>query len=242
MIVLPQKILEVSNLTVEVGGKIVVKNANIEIERGEISVLLGPNGSGKTTMLKAIMGLSDYKIVEGKILLDSVDITSLPPWERARMGLALSYQNPPPLPIKMGMLLERISKIYGKEVNITNAVNQTVITHLLERNAFSGFSGGEIKRSELTTILLSKPKVALLDEPDSGVDVESVRKIAKLIDQLAEEGTGILLVTHVGLLARYLRRLGKGYVMMRGIVSPGGDARKILKIVLNEGYENLYRR
>lgn len=231
-------LLRVLDLTVEVEGKIVVKNANIEIEAGKIAVLLGPNGSGKTTLLRAIMGLPRYKIVNGKILLESTDITSFPPWEKAKMGISLSYQIPPPLPIKLGMLLEKLSKIYGTQEEIPSVATQTVIKHLMERNAFSGFSGGEAKRAELSTILLSKPKVALLDEPDSGVDVESIKKIAKLIDQLAEQGTGILLVTHAGLLINHLKRLGRGYIMIGGRVSPGEDAKKILNVILNEGYSN----
>jgi len=233
---LTRKVLEVSDLSVAVEGKLVARDVSMEIEEGEITVLLGPNGSGKTSLLRAIMGLPSYKVLGGKIYLDSKEITHLPPWERSKLGLALAHQIPPPLPIKMRVLLEKLSEIHGSRDFFGDAVNTTLISYLLERNAFDGFSGGESKRAELATVALSKPKVALLDEPDSGVDIDSIRRIAKLINQMAEKGVGILLVTHAGAMARYLKGLGKGYLMINGRLSPGEDARKMLKSVLNRGY------
>lgn len=236
--VLQQRALAVENLSVEVNGKLVIRNASLDVNPGEIVVLMGPNGSGKTSLLKTIMGLPNYRIKEGRILLYSKDITDLPPWERARNGIAIANQSPPPISLKTSWLFEKISNIYGTQSEIQSIVSETMIPHLLERPAFSGFSGGEMKRVEMATILLSKPKVALLDEPDSGVDIDSVKRIARLIDDLAIRGVAVLLVTHAGLLSRFLRKLGRGYIMIGGKISPGGDAKKMLRTVISEGYSN----
>lgn len=233
-----QTSLSVSGITVEVGGTIVVKKANLDVRSGEIAILMGPNGSGKTSLLRAIMGFPSYKIIAGNIYLDSLDVTNLPSWERAKAGIAIANQAPPALSLKTKWLFQKIAEKYGTQEELGKVVNEIMLQHLLERPAFNGFSGGEVKRAEMATVMLSKPKVALLDEPDSGVDVESTKKIANMIDAMAKMGVAILLVTHAGMLVRNLKMLGRGYVMINGRISQGGNARDLLKYVLEEGYRN----
>lgn len=233
-----QASLSVSGITVEVGGTIVVKKANLDVRSGEIAILMGPNGSGKTSLLRAIMGFPSYKIIAGNIYLDSLDVTNLPSWERAKAGIAIANQAPPALSLKTKWLFQKIAEKYGTQEELGKVVNEIMLQHLLERPAFNGFSGGEVKRAEIATVMLSKPKVALLDEPDSGVDVESTKKIANMIDAMAKKGVAILLVTHAGMLVRNLKMLGRGYVMINGRISQGSNARDLLKSVLEEGYRN----
>ncbi|MCI4396301.1 MAG: ATP-binding cassette domain-containing protein [Thermoprotei archaeon] len=233
-----QASLSVSGITVEVDGTIVVKKANLDVRSGEIAILMGPNGSGKTSLLRAIMGFPSYKIIAGNIYLDSLDVTNLPSWERAKAGIAIANQAPPALSLKTKWLFQKIAEKYGTQEELGKVVNEIMLQHLLERPAFNGFSGGEVKRAEIATVMLSKPKVALLDEPDSGVDVESTKKIANMIDAMAKKGVAILLVTHAGMLVRNLKMLGRGYVMINGRISQGSNARDLLKSVLEEGYRN----
>jgi len=235
---LSQASLSVSGITVEVDGTIVVKKANLDVRSGEIAILMGPNGSGKTSLLRAIMGFPSYKIIAGNIYLDSLDVTNLPSWERAKAGIAIANQAPPALSLKTKWLFQKIAEKYGTQEELGKVVNEIMLQHLLERPAFNGFSGGEVKRAEIATVMLSKPKVALLDEPDSGVDVESTKKIANMIDAMAKKGVAILLVTHAGMLVRNLKMLGRGYVMINGRISQGSNARDLLKSVLEEGYRN----
>jgi Fe-S cluster assembly ATP-binding protein len=235
---LSQASLSVSGITVEVGGTIVVKKANLDVRSGEIAILMGPNGSGKTSLLRAIMGFPSYKIIAGNIYLDSLDVTNLPSWERAKAGIVIANQAPPALSLKTKWLFQKIAEKYGTQEELGKVVNEIMLQHLLERPAFNGFSGGEVKRAEIATVMLSKPKVALLDEPDSGVDVESTKKIANIIDAMAKKGVAILLVTHAGMFVRNLKMLGRGYVMINGRISQGSNARDLLKSVLEEGYRN----
>ncbi|RLG82419.1 MAG: ABC transporter ATP-binding protein [Thermoprotei archaeon] len=232
-------LLEVKDVSVNVDGNLIVKKASLSVNEGEITVLMGPNGSGKSTLLYSIMGLSRYKVVNGRIIFNGVDITDLPSWKRALMGIALAFQNPPKIRVKLGYLSEKISSKYSSKELAEKLIIDLNLAKLLNRDLHHGFSGGEIKRTELFLTMLQKPKIALLDEPDSGVDIESIKILADYINRLAENGTGILLVTHQGYILRYIDNLGKGYVMYNGMIICSGPAYEVFRKVSVYGYSKL---
>jgi Fe-S cluster assembly ATP-binding protein len=192
---------KVEGLSVAVGGSPLLSDISFSLSRGEILYVLGPNGAGKTSLLKAIMSIPGYEVIRGRILLEGEDVTNLKPFEKAQKGLALAFQTPPRLHgVRVEALLTYICKHTGCDVH---EVAKTVgIEHLLDREV-GRLSGGESKRVELATVLAQRPKVALIDEPDSGVDVESLSVVAQGLKQLASEAA-LVIVTHGAHIARYL--------------------------------------
>ena len=220
-------LFSVRDLTVAVGNKVILNNISIDVDKGEIVVIMGPNGSGKTTLAYAIMGHPRYRVVKGRIILEGEDITKLPPYEKARRGLFLAFQHPPEIHgVKLKYLLDFISK---KREYMNTFKDLGFTEDFLHRDLNVDFSGGEKKRLEVLQMLLMKPKVAILDEPDSGVDIDSVRLIAKAIKMLAEEKSGVLLITHYTKLARYLVP-SRVYVMFNGRIVASGDIELMNKI------------
>ncbi len=232
-------LLELQGVVASANGKRIIEDVSLSIERGRITVLLGPNGSGKSTILYTVMGIPRYRVEKGKIILDGEDITDLPLWERARRGIALAFQNPPRLPIKLRYLVKRISEMYTSKDLLEKYCRELNLKYLMDRDLFDGFSGGEAKRTELFITLLQKPSVALLDEPDSGVDIDSIKRIAQYINWLADNGSGVLLVTHLGYILQYLDDLDGAYVLYRGRIVYSGDAYDVLRKIHLYGYEKI---
>ena len=230
-------LLEIENVSVEVEERLVVQGVSLAVDRGEVHVLLGPNGSGKTTLLRAIMGLPGYR-VEGRLLFEGRELNGLKPHERARLGIALMHQNPRPLSVKLSHLAREISRRFGTPLDV---LRDFALDSLMEREAFKGFSGGEAKKAELALTILQRPKLAMLDEPDSGVDLESLKVVGRAINRLAEGGAGVLLVTHTGAIIEYLRRVTAAHVIVRGRIVASGDAETMLEAVKRKGYEALAR-
>lgn len=201
-IIFAMAMLEVQNLDVTVGGKTILRDVNLTLEGGQVHALMGPNGSGKSTLAFALVGHPDYHIQRGRILLAGEDITHLSPDERAKKGLLLAFQYPPEVEgVKLREFMRLACGDQGhgfcefREL-YPRAVNRLELGELAERDLNVGFSGGEKKRAELMQVWLLRPKVAILDEPDSGVDVDAVRIIASVIQELADWGTAVLIVTH----------------------------------------------
>jgi len=198
--------LEIKNLKVETEGKIVVDGASFTLSSGEVHILMGPNGSGKSSLVNAIMGHPKYKIVEGKILLDGKDITNIKVEEKAKNGLFLSMQYLPEISgVTMASFLYRAYKsVKGEGISVLDfyklleqkAQELNINPEILKRDLHVGFSGGEKKLSELLQLVTLLPKFAFLDEIDSGVDVDSLKKVFKGITKLVEKDTGFLLITH----------------------------------------------
>ena len=229
----------IMDVSIAVNDLLVVKNVSLSIESGEIHILMGPNGAGKSSLLKAIMGLSQYRIIRGAVLIDGRNITKEKPYERAKLGIALAHQNPPKLRVRSKYLLSKLINLYQKDKPlsyINDLAREFNVGHLLSRELYSNFSGGEAKRFELLTVVVQRPKVCLLDEPDSGVDIDSIRKIALIVSRLAEKGTGILLVTHTGYLIKYLSRVDTLYIMVNGKIVYRGDE-SILPKLIEKGYQ-----
>ncbi|RLE87407.1 MAG: ABC transporter ATP-binding protein [Thermoprotei archaeon] len=229
-------LLELRNLHVAVAGRRVVKGINLEIERGELHILMGPNGSGKSTLLKAIMGIPGYTVVEGEIMFEGRDMRDLKPHERARMGIAMAYQSTRPIGVTLSRLIRELCRLYGTSPADVSGLG---LEELLNRELHKGFSGGESKRVELALTILQRPKLALLDEPDSGVDLESIRVVGKAINRLVERGAAVLLVTHTGIVAEYLRRVDEAHVMIDGRIVASGELPHLLREVRAKGYSGL---
>ncbi|MGY4707345.1 Fe-S cluster assembly ATPase SufC [Candidatus Bipolaricaulota sp. J31] len=195
-------ILEVADLVVSVGGKRILNGVTLSLEEGKVYALMGPNGSGKSTLAFAIAGHPDYVVESGRILLAGEDITGLPAYERARRGLFLGFQYPPEVE---GVKLQEFLRLAAANCQepfcefqklYRDALKYLDMEDLGDRELNVGFSGGEKKRSELLQMRVLRPKVALLDEPDSGVDVDALRLIASGIEDAARSGTAVLLITH----------------------------------------------
>jgi len=217
-------------LRISAEKKEILKGVNFEIKKGEIQALLGSNASGKSTFAQVIMGNPKYKISGGKILFLGKDITKLPPEKRAEMGIALAWQTPPSIKgVRFSQLLEKISK---EKIEIEEGMN------LLEREINVDFSGGEKKISELIQVLALKPKLAILDEIDSGLDIKKVEKVAKIIkERFLKQKVSILLITHSGEILNYLRPNLVSVMLDGKIVCQSKDFEKVLKTIKKYGYE-----
>jgi len=223
-------LLKVRNLKVIADKKEILRGVNLKIREKEIQALLGPNASGKSTFAQVISGNPKYKIIKGKILFLGEDITKFSPEKRVKMGISLAWQTPPPVKgVKFSQLLEKISK---EEVEIEDGKD------LFEREINVDFSGGEKKISELIQVLALKPKLAIFDEIDSGLDIKRVEKVAKIIrEKLVEEGISVLLITHSGEILNYLKPNLVSVMLEGKIVCQSKDFKKVLRTIKKYGYE-----
>lgn len=198
--------LELNNIHVSRGDAEIVHGVSLAIGAGEVHVVLGKNGSGKTSLLNAIMGHPAFVIASGSVSLDAADITNLPTHEKARHGLFLSLQQPPEVP---GVPLEEFLRTaktaltgeQPKTIAFAGAVSENIAklrldSKFAERSVNVGASGGEKKRAEMVQLLTLAPKYALLDEPDSGLDADALQYVADAITSLRQKGTGFLIVSH----------------------------------------------
>jgi Fe-S cluster assembly ATP-binding protein len=183
--------LVIEELQVAVGGRTILNNLNMEIPRGETHILFGPNGSGKTSLMMTIMGFSGYRVTHGKITFKGLDITRMPIHERARLGIGVSVQRPPTINgLKTRNLVEVCAKLSGRDADIDRLAAEMNFTDFLDRDVNHKFSGGEIKRSELLQLMAQDPDLILLDEPESGVDLENMALIGETINTLLHRGAG----------------------------------------------------
>lgn len=228
--------LIVKDLSVCVGDKEIVHGVDLKVGGGELHVIMGPNGSGKSTLLLAIMGFRRVRVCSGAIVLDGVDITDKPSYERAKLGIALAHQNPPSIRgVRLAEVVKNLIRMYRcSEYTVMSKILR--VDELLVRDLYVGFSGGEKKRVELYLVLLQNPKLALLDEPDSGVDVESLNLIAAAINYLIRKGTSVVLVTHTGTILSKLSRVDLIHVMIDGRVVYRGLPDVVIPTILKYGF------
>lgn len=234
--------LTIENLHVEVGGKEVIHGIDLSIGEGETHVLMGPNGSGKTTLLRSIMGFSNYTVTEGRILFRGRDVTGLPLYERARYGMGMMFQRPPTIAgLKLGKLLDVMSGTTpAKAYEYADTMK---MSEFLDRDLNANFSGGEIKRSEVLQLLVQQPDFVMLDEPESGVDLENISLIGKAIACLVDKDRHIvnrqksgLIITHTGFILDYLEA-DVGHMLCNGVIRCHGNPREILKVIQERGYQ-----
>jgi Fe-S cluster assembly ATP-binding protein len=237
--------IEIRGLTVEIGGKRILHDVNLRIAAGESAVLFGPNGCGKTSLLKAIMGVPAYRVVAGKILFEGEEITSLAMDERARRGIGMAFQRPPAVRgVKLGDILRIcIGKRGAPAEEIQGLAGALNLLPFLDREVNLGFSGGEIKRSELLQLAAQAPSFVMLDEPDSGVDLVNISLVGRAINGLLEKereaarrNRAGLIVTHSGYILDYVNA-DRAYVMLDGTVSCSGNPRDLLADIRDKGYE-----
>ena len=236
--------LEINNLSVSVEDKEILHNISLTINDGETHVLFGPNGAGKSTLLMAIMGFPKYKVTSGNIIFKEQDITRLSVDERARLGIGMSFQRPPVVRgVKTYDIVAACLKTRGDAELINRLAEKTDLVGFLDRDINYGFSGGEIKRSELMQLLAQKPELTLLDEPESGVDLENIALIGNLMNELLEKDCPIrfrkcmgLIITHTGQILNYVNARS-GYVMIDGKIGCGADPHEILSTIKERGYE-----
>ena len=232
--------LNIVDLHVEAGGREILKGVNLTVKEGETSILFGPNGSGKSTLLASIMGYSTIKVTQGEILFKGKNITDMPVDERAKMGIGMMMQRPPNIyGVKLGDLLRATANDADKAIAEADRFR---MEKFMDREINVGFSGGEIKRSELLQLTAQSPELLLLDEPESGVDLESIDLIGRKVHDILEEGrdsTGrhvsSLVITHTGQIMDYIGAK-YGYVMKTGVVDRVGDPMELLKEIREHGY------
>ncbi len=241
-------ILEVKDLHVDAGGKSILKGISLTVKSGEFHVFMGPNGSGKTTLAKAIMGYPGLSITSGDILVDGKSILGLSPDKRAKLGLFLQFQNPVEIDgvgfvnflrsaleaksestINMKSFMDEI-KGYSEKLKFDKGV--------VGRSLNKGFSGGEKKKAEILQMALLKPGIAILDEPDSGLDIDAVKIVAENINELAEKNnTGLLVITHYSRVLKYMKPQFVHVISDGRIVKEGGT--ELIEELESGGYEGI---
>ena len=237
--------LVIENLKVSVANKQILHNVNMTIKPGETHVLFGPNGAGKSTLLFAIMGFPKFKIESGKIYFKNQDITDKTLDERARLGIGILLQRPPVIRgVTTKDMLKACIKGDVPDEEVKHLAEKANLQDFLDRDINYGFSGGEIKRSELMQLIAQKPQLVLLDEPESGVDLVNISVIGKLINELLQKEALIkdrtsmgLIITHTGHILDYVSAR-TGYVMCDGIIGCEGDPHEILAEIKEKGYRN----
>lgn len=238
--------LSIQNLTAGIGDKKILHGVNLEIKPGETHVLMGPNGAGKSTLGYTLMGSPEYAVSEGKIIFNGEDITLSSADERAKKGIFLSFQEPLEVP---GISLEsfirssmtQVSgtkiKLFAFQKELERCMDILNMNHAYaERDLNVGFSGGEKKKSEILQLLMLKPKLAILDETDSGLDVDAVRTVSKGIEEYQKStGGSLLIITHSTRILESLK-VDKAHIMVKGHLVHTGDGSLIQKIN-EEGFD-----
>jgi Fe-S cluster assembly ATP-binding protein len=227
--------LKIENLTVEVGRRVILKDLNLEIPSGKTLVLFGPNGSGKSTLIKAIMGFENYAITQGRIVYGGEVINGLSTDERAKKGIGVLFQNPPKIRgIKLRQMVELVTRRPAQENSFVEKLN---VGELMDRDLNVNFSGGEMKRSELLQVLSQRPKLLLLDEPESGVDIENIAMMGKVLNAfIHEHAVASLIITHTGYVLDYVDAQHACVLIDRDIRCYD-DPRKVFEDIRQFGYE-----
>ena len=239
--------LEVRGLEAEVEGKPILRGIDLTVRQGEIHALMGPNGSGKSTLSNVIMGRPGYVITAGSVVLNGEDITALTPDERAKRGLFLAMQYPTEIPgvSVVNFLRTAYGSIKGEQISAL-AFRQHMKTQMerlgiedamVNRYVNQGFSGGEKKRNEVLQLAVLEPQIALLDETDSGLDIDSLKLVAESVNELVGPELGVLIITHYQRMLNYITPQHV-HVMLRGrIVKSGGP--ELAHELEAKGYEGV---
>jgi Fe-S cluster assembly ATP-binding protein len=237
--------LNIKNLEVSTADKSLIHNLSLLVPNGEIHVLMGPNGAGKSSLSKAISGHPNYKITTGNIAIDDTDIIGLDPDEIARQGLFLAFQYPVEIEgvtvanlIRAAIQARSDKKIGVKEFyeNLYECMDKLKIDRSFSSRYINfGFSGGEKKRCEILQMMMLKPRVAILDEPDSGVDMDAMKIIANGINSMQSNDFSALIITHYQKLIEHIN-FNKIHLMLDGKMVHSGD-KSILKKLETKGYD-----
>jgi len=238
-------LLEIRDLHVSVEGKEILKGLTLTVNPGEIHALMGPNGSGKSTLAFVLMGHPKYKVTQGTVLFEGEDILALKPNERAKRGVFLAFQYPTAVSgVSVANLLRNALKALGREEDI-KSFRKIVKAKLMElkidesfmsRYINDGFSGGEKKRLEVLQLSILKPKLALLDETDSGLDIDALKTVAEGINRYTQNpGVGVVLITHYQRVLNFIKPHAVHIISEGRVVLSGGW--DIIERLEKDGYE-----
>jgi Fe-S cluster assembly ATP-binding protein len=230
--------IEIKELCANIEGKAILKGLNLRIERGEVHAIMGPNGAGKSTLAKILAGHPAYEVTSGEIWFKGQNLLEMGPEERARTGLFMSFQYPPEISgVTNRQFLESAMKAQGKEGDIEEKMKALEIRpEFLDRNINEGFSGGEKKRNEILQMSLFDPDLAVLDETDSGLDIDAMRIVAKGVNALRSQHKALLIITHYQRLLDYIRP-DFVHVLADGKIVRTGGSELALELEA-KGYEN----
>lgn len=237
--------LVIKNLHVTVEGKEILKGIDLTIDESDSLAILGPNGHGKSTLLNVIMGHPKYIVTEGSIEFDGVNLLEKSTDERARMGLFLGMQNPSEVPgvSTMDFLRSALNAKNEKPISTYNfykllntaADELNIPFDMLTRSLNEGFSGGEKKRNEILQMLVLQPKISMLDEIDSGLDVDAIQAVSEIINKMKEKGMGFIVISHYARLLNLIQPT-RAVVIINGKIVIDSDA-SVIKRIDKEGYE-----
>ncbi len=239
--------LEIKGLTVEVEGAEILKGVDLAVSKGETHALMGPNGSGKSTLAYAIMGHPAYEVTGGQVLVKGTDVSEMTPDERAQLGLFLAMQYPTEIPgvSLTNFLRTSLNALHEEDVSV-RAFMQTLreaMTALdmdekfLSRNVNEGFSGGEKKRFEILQMAVLKPEIAVLDETDSGLDIDALKVVSEGVNRMRGPDLGVLLITHYTRILNYVAA-DHVHVMLDGRIAQSGGP-ELADELEAKGYEHL---
>lgn len=235
--------LSIKDLHVNIDDKEILSGVNLDVNKGEVHAIMGLNGSGKSTLANVLLGHPRYAVTSGDILVNNESIIDLKTDERAKKGLFLGFQYPTEISgVGYSHFLRNAYNLLNKSLAAEQKNREVFLTvrefhdylkrnldyvgldqSFLSRYLNEGFSGGEKKRSEVMQMLVLRPNIAILDEPDSGLDIDAVKAVAEAINKLIEMGAGIIVITHYARILRYLTKLDKVHVMSKGkIIKTGG--------------------
>jgi Fe-S cluster assembly ATP-binding protein len=240
--------LVISDLRAAVGEQEILRGVNLEVESGQVHAVMGPNGSGKSTLAHVVMGKPGYEVLGGSVTLDDTDLLALPTWKRAQAGLFLALQYPTEVPgvsLEEALLEASRSQGNGDEGRVHNRIAEEAVrigfdARFLDRPLNVDLSGGEKKRNETLQLAVLEPKIALLDEIDSGLDIDALRAVSRRVEAATSENNlGVLVITHY---SRVLRELQPDVVSVlrrgRVVASGGPDLADELERTGYEGYED----
>jgi len=229
-------LLEIRNLHVTVENKPILNGVNLKIEPGEIHAIMGPNGSGKSTLSYILSGREGYKITDGEVIYNGIDLLELEPDQRAREGVFLAFQYPVEIPGVVGLTFLKTAlnaiRVHRGENELDamdflkfvreKAQSLEIDDEMLKRFVNEGFSGGEKKRMEILQMAILQPKLAILDETDSGLDIDALQVVSKGINALRDANRGMLLITHYQRLLNYVHP-DRVHVLANGRIAKSGD-------------------
>ena len=239
--------LIIKNLYANVAGKEILRGVDLELQTGEIHALMGPNGSGKSTLANVLLGHSKYEVTQGEILLNGDDLLALSTDERARRGLFLAFQYPVEVTgITIGKFLKRATEVIYSEngkMNLTSYLRDLrgnldfleMDQQFINRYLNDGFSGGEKKRMEILQMLMMKPTYAIMDETDSGLDIDALKVVSKGVNKLKGESFGALVITHYQRILNYIKPDFVHVLYGGRIVVSGGE--ELVTELEDKGYD-----
>lgn len=226
--------LEIKSLHVNAAGKPVIKGTNLTIGKGEVHVLFGPNGSGKSTLLSAVMALPGYEIVQGSIALNGKSLAGMTTDAIAALGAGMSFQHPPKI---NGVTLHDFLHAINHAADLEEEIRELDLEAFLHRDLNVGFSGGELKRAEILKLYAQNPSLILIDEPESGVDIENISVISRAINKMLQtRKKSALIITHTGHILNDIDA-DVGHVFIDGKVVYTGDPYEIMSQIKTMGFQ-----